>query len=86
MNGPLVFVGYGITAPDFHYDDYANVDVTGKIVVVLRYEPKSFAQKSGHPGITPYAAVFSKATNARVHGAKAMILVNGQLPNGGKTS
>jgi hypothetical protein len=82
VNAPLVFVGYGITAPDFQYDDYAHIDVKGKVVVVLRYEPKSFEQKSGRRGNTRYAAVFSKAINAREHGAKAMILVNGQLPNG----
>jgi hypothetical protein len=82
VNAPLVFVGYGITATDYHYDDYANVDVKGKVVLVLRYEPKSFEQQSGHQGVTRYAAVFSKAINAREHGATAMILINGQLPNG----
>jgi len=82
VNAPLVFAGYGITAPDFQYDDYANINVKGKIVVVLRYEPKSFEEKSGRRGNTPHAAVFSKAINAREHGAKAIILVNGQLPNG----
>ncbi len=38
--GPLVFVGYGITAPDWKYDDYAGIDVQGKIVVMLRKEPQ----------------------------------------------
>ena len=35
----LVFAGYGVTADEFHYDDYAGLDVKDKIVVVLRYEP-----------------------------------------------
>ncbi|MGE0405515.1 MAG: M28 family peptidase [Candidatus Korobacteraceae bacterium] len=85
VTAPLVFVGYGITAlKDFGYDDYANIDVKGKIVVVLRYEPKSFSEKSGRPGVTRHAAIFSKAINAREHGAVAMILVNGELRDGRK--
>ncbi|WP_018479190.1 M28 family peptidase [Pontibacter roseus] len=42
INAPLVFAGYGISAPDLGYDDYAGIDVTGKIVVVLRGAPASF--------------------------------------------
>lgn len=38
---PLVFVGYGIFAPEFDYNDYANIDVSGKIVVMLEGEPYS---------------------------------------------
>jgi len=47
-----VFAGYGITAGEFHYDDYAGLDVKDKIVVVLRYEPPSFGEKTGAPGGT----------------------------------
>ena len=36
-DAPLVFVGYGITAPEYKYDDYDGIDVTGKIVVAFRY-------------------------------------------------
>ncbi|MDX5421675.1 MAG: M20/M25/M40 family metallo-hydrolase [Hymenobacteraceae bacterium] len=42
MEAPLVFVGYGISTPDLGYNDYAGIDVTGKIVVVLRGAPTSF--------------------------------------------
>lgn len=38
---PLVFVGYGIFAPEYDYNDYADIDVTGKIVVMLEGEPYS---------------------------------------------
>ncbi len=41
FTGALVFVGYGISADEFQYDDYCRVDVKDKIVVVLRYEPDS---------------------------------------------
>src|SRR5215204_2862041 len=39
VEGEAVFAGYGITAREYGYDDYAGVDVKGKIVIVLRYEP-----------------------------------------------
>ena len=44
----MVFAGYGVTADEYQYDDYASIDVKDKIVVVLRYEPTSFAAKSGN--------------------------------------
>ncbi len=42
VSGPLVFVGHAITAPELGYDDFAGVDVTGKIAVVLSGAPASF--------------------------------------------
>src|SRR6185503_20488457 len=35
VEGPLVFAGFGITAPEFGYDDYASIDVRGKIVLIF---------------------------------------------------
>ncbi len=81
-SGSVVFAGYGITADEFGYDDYAGIDVKGKIVVVLRYEPGGFAAKSGNQGLTNHAQFITKAINARNHGAKALILVNGKLNPG----
>src|ERR1700732_4158436 len=81
VSAPVVFAGYGASADEFGYDDYAGIDVKGKIVVVLRYEPAGFARKSGHQGTTQHAAMITKAINARNHGAKAVIVVNGQLGN-----
>lgn len=80
--GPVVFAGYGASADEFQYDDYMHLDVKDKIVVVLRYEPDSFAEKSGHHGLTQHAHLITKAINARNHGAKAVILVNGKLGEG----
>ena len=80
--GPVVFAGYGATAPEFGYDDYAHLDVKDKIVVILRYEPAGFAAKSGHAGLTQHSQLITKAINARNHGAKAVILVNGKLGDG----
>jgi Zn-dependent M28 family amino/carboxypeptidase len=43
VSAPVVFVGYGVTAPELGYDDYAGIDAKGKIVVVLFFEaPTSF--------------------------------------------
>jgi Peptidase family M28/PDZ domain/PA domain len=78
----LLFVGYGATAEEFGYDDYAGLDAKGKIVVVLRYEPSGFAAKSGNQGLTTHAQLITKAINARNHGATGMILVNGKLGDG----
>jgi hypothetical protein len=77
--GPIVFAGYGASAPEFGYDDYAHLDVRDKIVVILRYEPSGFAAKSGNAGLTQHSQLIVKAINARNHGAKAVILVNGKL-------
>ena len=79
VDGPLVFAGYGVTAEEFHYDDYANLDVKDKVVVILRYEPSGFAEKSSHQGLTQHSQLITKAINARNHGAKAVVLVNGKL-------
>jgi aminopeptidase YwaD len=80
--GSVVFAGYGITADEYQYDDYANVDVKDKIVVVLRYEPTAFAAKSGNQGLTHHSQTITKAINARNHGARAVVLVNGKLGDG----
>ena len=82
FTGPLVFAGYGASADEFQYDDYAGMDVKDKIVVLLRYEPDSFAVKAGHQGLTQHSQLVTKGINARNRGAKAVILVNGKLAEG----
>ena len=82
VDGPLVFAGYGITAEEFQYDDYAGLDVKDKVVIVLRYEPSGFAEKTGNHGLTQHSQLITKAINARNHGAKAVILANGKLGDG----
>ncbi len=78
----VVFAGYGITAPEYQYDDYAGADVKGKIVIVLRHEPQEFDEKSPFAGraYTTHAQIQNKAVNARFHGASAVLLVN-DVPN-----
>lgn len=72
ISGPIVFAGYGITAPDLGYDDYSGLDVKGKIVVVLFFEaPASF------PGAERayYMDSQVKRSIALAHGAIGIIAV-----------
>ena len=82
VTAPVVFAGYGASADEFSYDDYAGVDVKDKVVVVLRYEPAAFADKAGNTGLTRHSQLITKAINARNHGAKALVLINGKLGDG----
>ncbi len=76
--GSVVFAGYGITAPELQYDDYAQIDVKGKVVIVLRKEPGQEDPNSRFDGQRPSQHAFfsSKELNASVHGAAGMIIVN----------
>ncbi len=69
--GDVVFAGYGITAGT--YDDYASVDVKGKVVVILRGVPKWAAKDQA---FSQQSSVRAKATRARDKGAAAVIFVN----------
>ncbi len=81
-NLPVVFAGFGITAPvendKIGYDDYADTDVDGKVVLILRREPRTDDPKSpfSNPGNSQYATFTHKVANAAQHGAKAVLLVN----------
>jgi len=76
--GPVVFAGYGITAPEYHYDDYAGMDVKGRLVLVLRHEPQEFDEHSVFAGksYTIHSRFATKAVNARMHGAAGVILID----------
>jgi hypothetical protein len=84
--GGVVFVGYGITATDLDYDDYAGIDVKGKIVVVLRHEPRETDPQSAFSGaeLTKDAFLVNKAKTAEEHGAAGMLLVTD--PNNHKST
>jgi hypothetical protein len=83
VSAPVVFVGYGITANEYHYDDYAGVDVKDKIVLLVRHEPQENDEKSVFAGkeLTQHSTFAIKAVNAKMHGARAVILVNDSYPN-----
>ena len=79
--GELVFAGYGITAPELGYDDYAGIDARGKVVVVLRHEPGEKDPGSRFDGVrqTEYSGVAAKARIAKDHGAVGLLVVTDPL-------
>jgi len=76
VHAPVVFAGYGITAPESSYDDYEGIDVKGKIVLILRDEPPALSAKSVHGGKSRHAELVTKAINAKNHGAVAVIFTD----------
>ncbi|MEM6329609.1 MAG: hypothetical protein AAF790_05105, partial [Planctomycetota bacterium] len=74
---PLAFAGYGITAPEAEYDDYAGVDVAGKAVIILRHEPQQANPDSAFNGAdhSRHAPFTQKLSNAVEHGAVAVVFV-----------
>lgn len=78
VEAPIVFAGYGITAPEAEYDDYAGLNVKGKIVLVLRHVPNENDDSSQLVG-SEHAFFRTKAVTAQEHGARAMLLVTDPL-------
>jgi Zn-dependent M28 family amino/carboxypeptidase len=77
FDAEAVFVGHGITAPEFGWDDYKGIDVKGKIVVLFTNEPPSedpkfFAGKA----LTYYGRWTFKFEEAARRGAKACFIIH----------
>jgi hypothetical protein len=70
LTAAVAFAGYGVTAPDFGYDDYAGLDVKGKIVAVLFGAPASLPSEP-----RAYYTGDSKFENAANRGAVGMIVL-----------
>ena len=77
FDAPAVFVGYGITNKEEKYDDYAGIDVHGKVAIALRYEPHNNKGKSRftNDDWSPSASLYTKVKTAADHGAVALIIV-----------
>ncbi|MBL7996750.1 M20/M25/M40 family metallo-hydrolase [bacterium] len=77
IQAPVVFAGFGITAPEYNYDDYAGLDVKGKIVIALDGEPQSDDENyfDGEIQSTYSSAQFYKRHRAKELGAKAFIVL-----------
>ncbi len=74
--GEVVFAGYGIPAADEGWDDYAGLDVKGKVVLVLRFSPHGDDPSSK---LQPYMALRRKAAEARARGAVALLVATGPV-------
>jgi hypothetical protein len=77
VEAEVVFVGYGITAPELSYDDYAGLEVKGKVVLVAAdfASERDAASPFRDPAAYRYAEWRYKVTNARDHGAAAVLAV-----------
>lgn len=79
----LVFVGYGVVAPEYGWDDYASVDVTGKTVVMLVNDPGYANPGSGlfnGNAMTYYGRWTYKYEEAARQGAAGVILIHQTAP------
>ena len=77
LSAPVVFAGFGITAPELGYDDYKDLDANGKIVLAFDHEPQEDDPASifNGTGNTRYATTRVKLLNAQKHGAVALLVV-----------
>lgn len=86
-SGPLVFAGYGIVIPEtdgFSYDSFATLDVTDKIVLVLRYFPED-SEGELRALFSRYSDLRFKAAALRRRGALGMVVVTGpRSPGAGR--
>ena len=82
VTAEVVFVGYGVTAPELGYDDYQGVDVRGKIVLMDPEVPVGASDTSDDfKKWRRYSFHQYKLENAVAHGAKAMIYNYGPIGN-----
>jgi hypothetical protein len=81
IHAPVVFVGYGITAPEYTYDDYAGVDVKGKVVLMFDHEPQEDDPRSVFAGTgqTLHWGRVTKMRNAARHGALGVLIASEPL-------
>jgi Zn-dependent M28 family amino/carboxypeptidase len=77
--GEVVFVGYGVTAPEFRWDDFKDVDLRGKILLVLVNDPPAPAREPdlfGGNAMTYYGRWTYKFEEAERRGAAGMLIVH----------
>ncbi len=77
VSAPLAFAGYGVSAPEYAYDDFEELDVSGKVVLVLAMEPQIDDPDSAFLGAseTIHAYNFYKHEVLRKRGAAAILMV-----------
>ena len=75
---PLVFAGYGISAPSLRYDDYAGIEAAGKALLIFTHEPQENDPRSAFEGQTNtmHASIMRKVEVARSRGARALLVID----------
>jgi Zn-dependent M28 family amino/carboxypeptidase len=79
MDAELLFVGYGITAPEQGWDDYKGIDCKGKVLVMMVNDPmptSSEPDRFGGKGLTYYGRWTYKFEEAARHGAAGVLLIH----------
>jgi len=76
--GPVVFAGFGISAPPLQYDDFRGDAVKDRIVLVLDHEPGERDPNSPFDGVvtSEFSTAWRKALAAQEHGARAILFVS----------
>ncbi|HEV8075374.1 MAG TPA: M28 family metallopeptidase [Candidatus Acidoferrum sp.] len=77
LEAPVVYVGFGVTAPEQNYDDYKGIDAKGKIVAMVFEAPNFESSLKAH-----YSSFEQKKANAVAHGAVGLIVVNDPVLEG----
>ena len=72
LEGEVVFAGYGISAPELGWDDYAGIEVAGKIVLLLQGSPDG---EDPHGRFHAYRAPQRKVAIAREKGARGVLFI-----------
>jgi TonB family protein len=77
IDAPIVFVGFGITAPEYNWDDYKGVDLKGKVALVFVNEPESSDEKFFKgKALTYYGRWTYKYEETARHGAVATLIIH----------
>lgn len=77
IEAPVLFAGYGISASEYEYDDYGEVDASGSIVLILEGEPAENVEGSLFAGtmMTDHSMLRTKAIAAKNQGAVGVVVV-----------
>jgi hypothetical protein len=81
ITAEVVFVGYGVSAPELNYDDYRGIDVKGKIVLMNRDVPYSIPTNPEYKKWVGYCYHQYKLENAVKHGAAGLLYIDGAMAN-----
>lgn len=79
FEAPVVFVGFGIDAPEYRWDDYKGVDLRGKVLLMMVNEPAPTAAEPGlfdGSNLSVYGRWTTKFEMAAKHGAAGVLLIH----------
>src|SRR5207237_2428760 len=76
IDAPIVFVGFGITAPEYQWDDYKGTDLRGKVLLMMNNDPESDPALFGGKTRLYYGRWDDKYLEAAGHGAAGGIIIH----------